>query len=153
VAPIAVPEAGIKKLLPLILPSELLEPVRVEESTLLKELFDHEVLESHEFPLDLEPLTRLTWALVLTAAMLFFRVEVELRILNPLSPLFHAVLRSKVSEPGFPLSMKPFLAFEKAIEFRTTWLAGGFPVMPSLNPLPSPLKSEKPQRLNPLPHA
>lgn len=74
-------------------------------------------------------------------------------MLKPLSPLFQAVFRSKVSEPGFPLSMKPFLALENAIEFRTTWFAGGLSVMPSLNPLPSPLKSVKPHRLKPLPQA
>jgi hypothetical protein len=153
VAPIAAPDAGNKKLLTLILPSDALAPARVEESTLKKELFDQVVLPSHEFPLDFDPLTRLTWAFTLTAATLLLRVDVELRMLKPLSPLFHAVFRSNVSEPGFPLSMKPFLALENAIEFRMTWFAGGLPVMPSLNPLPSPLNSEKPQRLNPLPQA
>lgn len=154
VAPIALPDEGTKKLLAFTLPSDPLAPARVEKSTLRKELFDQLVLLlSHEFPLDFDPLTRLTWALVLTAAMLLLSVDFELRMLKPLSPLSHAVFRSKVSEPGLPLSMKPFLALAKAIEFRMMWFAGGLSVIPSLKPFPSPLKEEKPHLLKPFPQA
>lgn len=154
VAPIALPDEGTKKLLAFTLPSDPLAPARVEKSTLRKELFDQVVLLlSHEFPLDCVPLTRLTWAFVLTAAMLLLSVDFELRMLKPLSPLFHAVFRSKVSEPGLPLSMKPFLALANAIEFRMMWFAGGLSVIPSLKPLPSPLKEENPHLLKPFPQA
>lgn len=153
VAPIAAPDAGIKKSLAGMRPSDPLAPFNLDGSTLLKVLLD-QVPDCQEFPVALTVETRVTCTLpALTAAMLLLRLEEELRKLKPTSPLFQAVLRSTVSAPGLPLSMNPFFAFEKAMELRTMWLAGGLSVIPSLKPLPSPLKLEKPQRLNPLPQA
>lgn len=144
VAPIACPDAGTKKLLPFTFLSEPLAPFNTDASTLAKELLD-QVPEFHELPDALTVLTRLTCALpTLTAAMLPVILDEELRMTNPVSPLFHAVFRSNVSEPGLPLSMNPFLKFANAMELRIMWLAGGLSVMPSLKPLPSPSNGLKP---------
>lgn len=107
VAPIACPDTGIKKLLPCTFLSEPLAPFKTDASTLAKELLD-QVPDCHELPVAVTVLTRLTCALpTLTAAMLPVILDEELRMLKPTSPLFHAVLRSNVSEPGLPLSMNP----------------------------------------------
>jgi hypothetical protein len=75
-------------------------------------------------------------------------VETAVAILNPESPLFQAVLRVRVKVPVWLLSVNPFAALRKAMEFVTTWLAGPMSAAsppPSLKPFPSPAKSEKPQ--------
>lgn len=154
VAPIAAPFFGSKKSLAGTLPSAPRAFFSVDGSTLVKLELD-QLPDCHELPVALIPdAVKLTCELpTFATAMLLFMVELELLRLKPTSPLFHAVLRSKVKLPGFPLSIKPFFAFAKAMELRTMWLAGGLSVIPSLKPLPSPSKELKPQRLKPLPHA
>ena len=87
------------------------------------------------------------------AAMFCLKVELEDWNRKPCRPLLKAVLRVRVSFPGWPLSMNPSTALRNEIEFVTTWLAAGLvvPPPPNLKPFPSPWKLEKPQRLNPLP--
>jgi len=153
VAPIAAPLDGIKKSLAGIFPSAPRAPLSVAGSTLLKLESDH-VPEFQLLPDCLTPdAVMLTCDPVFETAILEVKVELELRMLKPLSPFFHAVLRVKVKLPGLPLSIKPFFAFWKAMQFLMMWFAGGLSVIPSLKPFPSPLKSLKDQRFTPLPHA
>ncbi len=73
---------------------------------------------------------------------------------KPVPALPYVELRLRVREPGLPLSVKPCLAFLNEMLLRTVWaVAGAGLPPPSLKPLPSPAKSGKFQRLNPLPYA
>jgi hypothetical protein len=147
VAPIASPDFGSKKSLALIRPSACLAPCTRLTSTLLKLLFDHDALPFHEFPEEicfelkavaLSPLTAATFPLSVATAVLN---------LKPTLALFHAVLRLSVKSPVCELSVKPSLTFPKAMQLVMTWFAGPLSAAsppPSLNPLPSPSKGEKP---------
>jgi hypothetical protein len=123
---------GTRKPLALTLPSEPRALLSTEVSTLSKALFGQEP-DCHELPEEVTDDTRVTCELpTLPAAMLFLSEDVELLKLKPTSPLSQAVLRSTVSLPGLPLSMKPFFALLKAILFFKMWFAGGLSVMPKL---------------------
>lgn len=157
----AAPLAGSKKLLAAILPLEARLPCTRLTSTLLKLLSVHVALADHELPLSFWLLLRLTCAELVVlplffAAMLLVRVATAVLTLKPTSGLFQAVLRCRTKLPGWELSVKPFAALEKAMQFVTLWSAAFLSASsppPSLKPLPSPAKSGKFQRLKPLPQA
>jgi hypothetical protein len=52
-----------------------------------------------------------------SAAMLLFRVDIAVLRLKPTSPLFHAVFRVSEKDPGWLLSVNPFAALLKAMQF------------------------------------
>lgn len=86
--------------------------------------------------------------------MLSVIVEVDVWNWNPTAALFQAVLRLIVKSPVCELSVNPFAALLKEMQFVTLCEAKTIkpsPPPPSLKPFPSPSKSVKPQRLNPLP--
>lgn len=146
----AAPLVGIKKSLPTTLPLLALAPVTADELVLLK-LASFHVPLCQLLPVCVWVPLKLVWLLALLTAMLALRVDVAVAILKPESPFFQAVLRVKTKLPGWLLSVKPLAALEKAMQLVITWLAGPLSAAsppPSLNPFPSPWKSENPQLLN-----
>lgn len=153
VAPIALPSAGIKKLLTAIFPSLPLFPLTSNVSMLLKLLFPQVFVPSQEFPLLVCEPEKLVSPPTFAAAMLLFSTLLTVDSFQPVLPLFHAVLRVNVKFPVCELSVKPTAALEKAKQLVMLWFAGPMsPALPppSLKPLPSPWKSVNPQRLKPL---
>lgn len=129
VAPTAAPLTGSKKLLAAIFPSAPLFPCTKLTSTLLKLLSDHVALADHEFPLTFCALLRLTWSAFFVlplffAATLLFKLATAVCTLKPTSGLLYAVLRSMTKLPGCELSVKPFAALLKAMQFVMLWFAG-----------------------------
>jgi hypothetical protein len=113
----------------------------------LKLLFDQDALPSHEFPEEICFELRAVALSPLMAATFPLSVATAVLNLKPTLALFHAVLRLSVKSPVCELSVKPSLEFPKAMQLVMTWLAGPLSAAsppPSLKPLPSPSKGEKP---------
>lgn len=113
---------------------------------LANELFDQVPPMFHELPEFVLTFFNVFCATLFSAARSVLTLAVPDWNLNPVSALFQAVLRVMVMDPVLPLSVKPSFALANAMLLRTMCepATSGSPP-PSLKPLPSPAKSEKPQ--------
>src|SRR2546430_4501385 len=135
-----------------MVPSEARGPVIVAGLVLCSDASFQVPPRFQELPLAVEE-PSLTVVPLLTERS-WVSVECESSVSKPVPVLCQAVLWSRVSERGFLLWMNPRAVLLKAMLLRTVWLPGiGVSPPPSLNPLPSPAKLGKFQRLTPLPQA